>query len=100
MKFKGIIRNVGEAVTGTSKTTGREWQKRELVIAIPFTTESGKSYENLMVGSYFGEATKESLLALADTAAPLEFTVYFDVHKHEQRYYQDIRIGDIKTIVQ
>lgn len=57
-------------------------------------------FENLIVGSYFGEATKESLLALADTAAPLEFTVYFDVHKHEQRYYQDIRIGDIKTIVQ
>ena len=39
MKFKGIIRNVGEAVTGTSKTTGREWQKRELVIAVAHPKE-------------------------------------------------------------
>ena len=99
MKFRGIIRNVGAPTTGISKTTGKEWTKRELVIAVPYTTESGKSYENLMVGSYFGEATQEQLLALADTAAPLEFTVFFDVHQHEGRYYQDIRIGSIKSIV-
>ena len=39
MKFKGIIRNVGETITGTSKTTGREWQERELVIAVDHPKE-------------------------------------------------------------
>lgn len=57
-------------------------------------------FENLLVGSYFGEATEEQLLALTESNTALEFTVYFDVHQHEERWYQDVRIAEIKTIVQ
>lgn len=49
-EFTGSLTNVGELVTGTSKTTDKQWQKRDVVIR-----EIADQYPQSVVIELFGE---------------------------------------------
>jgi len=49
-EFTGSLTNVGELVTGTSKSAGKPWQKREVVVR-----EIADQYPQSVVIELFGE---------------------------------------------
>ena len=82
MEITGNIKLIGETVTGTSKRTGKEWQKRQLVIT---TTEQ---YPQDIAIDFMGDKVSE--INNFQIGNPVSVSINIKGNEYNGKYYNSI----------